>query len=95
MKNICLFACTHQTSSLITQVRMSVGSIVCHGCLIDTSTFNFVHLGRHLVAAGRDIKSSFNGMNLYSKNHRGDFMRPLNKKSLNKGGHMYDADCIL
>jgi hypothetical protein len=73
MKNICLFACTHQTYSLITQVKMPVGTIVCHGRLIDTLTLNFVHLGRHLVAAGRDIKSSFNGIKLYSKNHREGF----------------------
>jgi hypothetical protein len=45
MKNICLFACTHQTYSLITQVRMPVGTIVCHGRLIDTFTLNFVHFG--------------------------------------------------
>lgn len=73
MKNICLFACTHQTFSLIKQVRMPAGPIVCHGRLIDTLTRNFVHLGRHLVAAGRDIKSSFNGIKLYSKNHREGF----------------------
>jgi hypothetical protein len=73
IKNICLFACTHQIYSLNTQVRMPVGTIVFHGRLIDTLTLNFVHLGRHSVAAGRDIKSSFNGINLHNKNHREGF----------------------
>jgi hypothetical protein len=52
---------------------MPVGAIDSHGSLIDTLTLYFVHLGRHLVAAGRDIKSSFNGINLCSKNHREGF----------------------
>jgi hypothetical protein len=76
IKIFCLFACTHQTYSLITQVRMPVGTIVCHSRLIDSLTLNLEHLailGRHLVAAGRDIKLSFNGINLYSKNHREGF----------------------
>jgi hypothetical protein len=66
-----LFSCTHQTYSLITQVRMSVGTIVCHGRLVDTLTLNFVHFDRHLVAAGSDIKS--NGIKSYSKYHREGF----------------------
>ena len=51
---------------------MPVGAIVCHGRLIDILTLNFIHFGRYLVDAG-DIKTSFNGINLYSKNHREGF----------------------
>jgi hypothetical protein len=33
---------------------------------MDNLTPNLVYFGRHLVDAGRDIKTSFNGINLYS-----------------------------